>query len=829
MEFWQILHPDFQQLVKERGIGRQRGASAPSRYEVKIIRKDGEERWLDYSGGTIKYRGEMAGIGTAIDITERKRAEEQAQRNLTRIRALHEANLAVTSTLDLKSVLDVLLESIDRFFTFPIVSTVRIINPRTGTPEVKSVRNIIDEDRTKAVPNGGRGLSKAVLEKKQSVIVIDALADPRTQYPQFFREYGLVSFLGVPLIADGNVLGDISLFTKEKHRFIEEEIDFVSTLAAEAAVAVQNSNLYEEMKSKAREICALNTLTTATTQSVNPDSVVREAVKSIAELLHFNGARIYLFDELLEELHLKASEIEPELCSPVSIARTGRGLIGHVAKTGEMMIFENIQTDPRYEQFSQTHSAKKGGVKFFGVFPIQSKLKSWGALSCVGRESRRLSVEEIDLLITLCNQVAIAVDQATMFQKTVEKTRELSALYTIAASSADVLDLNVLLYKGLRKVLDIFRFTAGRIYIVNRDKNEIRLATQDGFPAEIVPMKSYQLGDGLVGKVVETGLPLTFDDMQSDPIYHQQARAKIMLKAGFRAAFFVPLRVRGETLGVMNLVSKEPHKFVPSDMQLINSIAYHLGIAIGNAQIFSRLTQKTLDLEKANKAKDEFLSVISHELRTPLNVIMGYTQLVQDGAFGNLPGDLENAVGKIKNQSTNLWSMIDEILVATKIEAGVVKLESDEINIANLFADLRSSCRLSLGKEVRVAWRVSPNPPLLKTDEGKLKHILQNLIDNALKFTDKGKITVSSHYIAEEKKVEFAVEDTGIGIPQDKVSVIFEMFNQVDSSETRTHGGVGLGLFIVKKFAELLGGMIKVESELGKGSRFSVVIPLEIG
>jgi PAS domain S-box-containing protein len=828
MEFWQILHPDFKELVKERGLRRQKSTGVPPRYEVKIIRKDGEERWLDYSGGMIKFHGEMAVIGTAIDITERKRAEEQVHRNLRRTRALHEANLAATSTLDLKCVLDVLLESIDRFFSCPIISAVRIMNARTGFPETKTVRNMAEEEWAKVIPWGGHGLSKAVLENKQAVMVVDALADPRTRYPEFFREYGLVSFLGVPLIANGIVLGDISLFTKEKHLFNDEEIDFICTLGAQAAVAIQNSKLYEEMKWKTREISALNALTAATTQSLDPDSVVQEAVRAIADLLHFDGVRIYLFDKTSHALHLKASEIETDLCPRVSVAQTGKGLIGRVAQSGEIVILEDIQTDPRYEEFSQTRSAKKSGVKFFTVFPIQSKFKSWGALSCIGRESRRLRVDEIDLLITLCNQVATAIENATLFQQTAEKAKELSALYSVVATSSEVLDVNTLLYRGMRKVLDIFEFTAGRIYIVDNDKKEIRLAAQEGFPADITPVKSYRLGEGLIGKVLETGLPLTFEDMQSDADYHQQARAKVILKAGFRASVFIPLRVRGETLGVMNLVSKEPHTFSPSDIQLINSIAYHLGVAVGNANSFSRLTQKTLDLEKANKAKDEFLSVMSHELRTPLNVIMGYTEIMQDGMFGDLRPDLQIAVTKVEKQTMSLLAMIEEILVATRIEAGVIKLESKDINVANFVAELKSSYDLPLRPDFRLIWNIALGLPTVKTDDGKLKHILLNLINNALKFTEKGQVTVSACYTPGTNKVEFSVADTGIGIKRDKISAIFDMFHQVDSSETRVYEGVGLGLYIVKKFTELLCGTIKVESEFGKGSTFTVAIPLGV-
>jgi PAS domain S-box-containing protein len=829
LEFWQILHPEFRELVKERGLRRQKGASVPPRYEVKIIRKDGEERWLDYTGGTIKFHGEIAVIGTAIDITERKRAEEHAQRNLGRIRALYEVNLAATSTLDLKSVLNVVLDGIDRFLPCPIIGAVRVTNPQTGSLRALAVRNFSDAEWEKAVPLSGRGLTKAVLESRQVVLALDAAADPRCRHPEVLRKYGLVSYLGAPLIINDNVLGNISLYTKKKYHFSDEEVDFISTLAAQAATAIHNSKLYEEMEWKTKEVSALNILTAATTQSLDLNSVAQETVRSIVNLFQFEGAWIYLFNESLDEVHLRASfQVESGQISPVQVIRTGEGVVGSVLKTGEMVILEDIQGDPRYEQLSQSHGAKKAGARFFAALPIQSKLKFWGVLACIGNESKRLGIEEIDLLVTLCNQVAISIENATLFQQTAQKAKELSALYSIAGIAAEFVDINTLLYQSMRKVLDIFGFTAVRIYIVDDKNEEIRLAAQDGFPADIHFPRSYRLGEGLMGKVVETGLPLTFEDMQNDSEYYQHARAKIMLQAGFRASFFIPLRVRGKTLGVMNLVSKEPHTFSPSDIQLINSIAYHLGIAIGNASIFSQLTRRTLDLEKANKAKDEFLSVVSHELRTPVSVILGFTQLILDGTLGDLPVDLQDAIAKIAIQTKSLLSMVEEILVTTRIEAGVVKLELKEINVADFFATLKSSYDLPWRADFQLVWDIPSGLPPLTIDAAKLKHIVQNLIDNALKFTKNGQVMVSARNVPETKTMSVSVKDTGIGIKLDEIPGIFEMFHQVDSSETRDFGGVGLGLYIVKKFTDMLHGTVKVESEFGKGSTFTVAIPWNI-
>ena len=239
----------------------------------------------------------------------------------------------------------------------------------------------------------------------------------------------------------------------------------------------------------------------------------------------------------------------------------------------------------------------------------------------------------------------------------------------------------------------------------------------------------------------------------------------------------------------------------------------------------SQLEQVNHSLVRANKAKDEFLRVMSHELRTPLNVLLGYSQLIKDGTFGAINEKQENALGKIIGRSKELMSMISEILRATSIEAGKVGAEILQVQMGQLLDDLKSNYEIPLDKDVTFKWDYPSEATIIKTDADKLKHILQNLINNSVKFTDEGSITFTARYFPETRAAEFKVADTGIGMPREMIPSIFEMFQQIDGSETRNHGGVGLGLYIVKKYTEVLGGKVQVDSELGKGSTFTITIP----
>ena len=272
--------------------------------------------------------------------------------------------------------------------------------------------------------------------------------------------------------------------------------------------------------------------------------------------------------------------------------------------------------------------------------------------------------------------------------------------------------------------------------------------------------------------------------------------------------------------------------------------------ATENALLLERLSQNTRMLERANRVKDEFLGVMSHELRTPLNVVMGYAGLLKDQVFGDISPTQAEAVAKIMNRAKEQLTMITDILEVTRMEAGGERTRIQEVSLVALLDDLRSHYEVPAGKELALAWDYPADLPVVKTDGEKLKHILQNLSNNAIKFTHAGAVTISARAGTRDQEsgignqglgvspnpqslnpdssfVEFKVSDTGVGISPAHLPYIFDRFHQIDSSDTRLYGGVGMGLYIVKIFTEMLGGKIQVASVPGRGSTFTVTLPYE--
>jgi signal transduction histidine kinase len=242
----------------------------------------------------------------------------------------------------------------------------------------------------------------------------------------------------------------------------------------------------------------------------------------------------------------------------------------------------------------------------------------------------------------------------------------------------------------------------------------------------------------------------------------------------------------------------------------------------GNAQQLQSMNEQ---LQAASKAKSEFLANMSHELRTPLNAILGFIELMLDGIYGEIPLYLKEPLTDVQNSGRYLLRLINDVLDVSKIEAGRMELHLEEYLVEDIIDSTRASLQ-SLAEQKALGFVAAAEkglPPAFG-DGKRITQCLFNIAGNAIKFTQTGRVEVSVDL--SDDMLIYKVKDTGIGIPQDKIGKIFDQFNQVDATITRDFGGSGLGLSITKKFVEMHGGRIWVESELGKGSIFYFSIPL---
>jgi signal transduction histidine kinase len=341
---------------------------------------------------------------------------------------------------------------------------------------------------------------------------------------------------------------------------------------------------------------------------------------------------------------------------------------------------------------------------------------------------------------------------------------------------------------------------------------------------------------GFPEQVFTSKQPLLVSDVAKDARTHSP---EFWRERGYGCYFGIPLLASDENLGVVNFYSMNGNDFSSQEVEFLGALASQVAAAIHNSQIHGAMKQLAADLERSNHVKEEFLGVISHELRTPINVVKGYVEMLQGGFFGPLNADQDDAVEKIANQTRVQLAMINSILNATTLDSEVATIHSDVVPLDDFFDDLQAAFPSRADGTLTFEWRYAVGLPDVRTDRAKLQYILQNLINNAIKFTPKGVISVAAEvspapaWDATQKGplghcLTLRVADTGIGIAEEFLPVIFEKFSRVDSSTTRAHEGIGLGLHIVKRCSDLLGGTVQVASEVGKGTSFTIKIPCEL-
>jgi len=432
-------------------------------------------------------------------------------------------------------------------------------------------------------------------------------------------------------------------------------------------------------------------------------------------------------------------------------------------------------------------------------------------------------------ILEICNDIS---EKKKMQQEILKSNRELSTLNTIASTVSKTLNLQEILDRSLKTILELTRCPAGWILLVDRDhKSSLNLVAHRGLSQEFVEDESkLPQVNCLCWEVVESKRPRLIDVTNCPRL-----KSSTILEEKLQCHIAIPLISKDEVLGVMNLGWQSERDFSERELEFFSSVGNEIGIAVDNALLFEdvekakeKLQKLNRKLEEVSQIKSEFLANTSHELRTPLNSIIGFLGLVLDGYCVN--GEEEREFLHNAQQSAkHLLSIINDVLDLAKIEAGKMEMELGEVDLKSLFEEVHSLAQVQAQKKkLKLSFVYENHPsPRAYADSGKLRQVMVNLVGNAIKFTEKGEIVVRARVQEEKGNILIQVEDTGVGIPPKMQEKLFEKFRQADGSSTRRHGGTGLGLTITENLVEMMGGKIKLESPgEGKGTRVSFTVPI---
>jgi signal transduction histidine kinase len=298
------------------------------------------------------------------------------------------------------------------------------------------------------------------------------------------------------------------------------------------------------------------------------------------------------------------------------------------------------------------------------------------------------------------------------------------------------------------------------------------------------------------------------------------------LRAGFRALVAVPMGSTSVS-HVLAVYRRQPGGLDDQTVEVLATLANQSRSAIDSARLFKELADKSRQLEAASRHKSDFLANVSHELRTPMNAILGFNEMILDQVYGDISDELRRPLADIQQSGRHLLRLINDVLDLSKIEAGRMDLAPGEYLVQDAVQAVRASlASLAAEKGLEFVTAVPEDLPPAYGDARRITQCLTNLAGNALKFTRKGTVEIAVERLADT--LRFRVSDTGIGIRRDRIDGLFAEFQQADATIAREFGGTGLGLSITRKFVEMHGGKIWVESELGQGSTFFFSIPLRL-
>ena len=443
------------------------------------------------------------------------------------------------------------------------------------------------------------------------------------------------------------------------------------------------------------------------------------------------------------------------------------------------------------------------------------------------------SDKHIDLLQTFADQAVIAIENVRLFTELQARTQaltrsveELRALGEVGQAVSSSLDIESVLTSIVAHAAQLSRADAGTIYEFDEAAGEFVPRANVGIGDELVETlreSHLRIGEGVIGQAAASQAAVQIADLEEEPDYPPP----FLREAGYRALLAVPLLREDHVFGALVVRRKTPGTFPKPTVDLLQSFATQSVIAIQNARLFREIAEKSRQLEVASRHKSEFLASMSHELRTPLNAIIGFNEMILGQVYGDVPPELKEPLTDMQNSGKHLLRLINHVLDLAKIEAGRMDLAVADYSVTDTVERVRTSLRsLAADKGLELVVTVPEDLPLARGDAGRLTQCLMNLTGNALKFTREGRVEIAVE--RQDDLLLYRVSDTGIGIPADKVETVFAEFRQGDATIASEFGGTGLGLAITKKFVEMHGGRIGVDSQLGKGSTFWFAIPLRL-
>ena len=750
-------------------------------------------------------------LSIAID---NARLYEETQRRVAELSAVQDTNLRVVSELDTAQVLNAVARNVldlagaDDVYIF-------LHDPTDGSLTFGTALWRSEPSWVSLQKRPDR-FTRAVLESSRSLVINHAREHPHfAEARPLDEEQGasIEAIAGFPLLGTAGVVGVMSVTYLRPHIFGADELRILGLLASQAAVAITNARLYEETRQRLEELTMLHKVSQAAASTLSPEEIAERVIAVVEQSLGFEYQSVYLVDDKRGILELVGCDAGRR--DRPSVLPKGQGLVGWVAECGIALRIGDVSQDVRYvETIPGVHSAL--------VVPLTVGDRVIGVLEASSAYYDAFSVDDERLIITVARQLAVAIENARLYQETDRRLTEVSTLYQLARQVNTSLDVQDRLNSIVWSLKQAMGCRSCSIALLDPINDVLEIRAEAGIEGKWRKDFKLRLGEGVAGRVAAEGRPMYVPDTLEMEDF-------IFFDHSVRSLLTVPLSVQDKIIGTLSVDSDQPHAFSAADERLIGIAAAQAAIAIENARLYTSLEQRArtlaeayAELQEVDRLRDEMVQNVSHELRTPLTFVKGYVELLLSCDAGPLTDLQKDYLEVVIEKTDTVTRLVSDIMFLQ--QADQIPKETS-ISLTKLAKRALQGCAATAEQAGLVLEENIPDDlPPVKGDAGRLLQVFDNLLGNAIKFSpDGGRITVTVEDVGEMEQV--SVADEGVGVPKDQQERIFERFYQVDGSARRRFSGIGLGLTIAKRIVEAHGGEMWVGSEPGEGSTFYFTIP----
>jgi signal transduction histidine kinase len=663
----------------------------------------------------------------------------------------------------------------------------------------------------------GQGLERLVLDSRRSLLTEDYDRECRTARVLPAKQ-GMYAWMGVPLNAGAETIGVVSVGSRDAVVvYTDEQRDILQAIADQAAGAIVKARLLEESERRARQLATLNNVAQNLSSTLDIDPLLKQILDSAVELLNCETGSLLTIDaETNEAVFSVVNGPVAEKLQGTRIPMT-EGLVGKSISERQPVVVNNVG---RSDEWSE-NTDKKSGFETRGllVVPMMVQDRVTGVIETLNKkDGQPFNQNDVELLMAFTAQAAVALENARLYTMTdqalTERVEELSVMQRIDRELNASLDVERAMRITLQWALSQTESSAGLIGLVELEG--VRVIAAEGYRGELRAFEDQHV-------VLPISMPV-IDSVMNSGRYVTESSAS--LQAGAQSQIALPIRREEEIIGLLLLESRAAMPYGDEMAKFLSRLSDHAAIAIANAQLYA-------EVQRANIAKSDFVSLVSHELKTPMTSIKGYTDLLAQGAVGEVNEGQQDFLGTIRTNIDRMATLVSDLADVSRIEAGRLRLEFASVGMRDVINEVvRATGAQFVDKNQQIILDVADDLSDVWGDRNRIVQILTNLISNAHKYTpENGEINIRARKMdnlwdpeGATQVVQIAVQDTGIGIKEEDQAKIFTQYFRTQEGRDNA-AGTGLGLNIARNLVEMQGGKIWFESEFGKGTTFLFTIP----